>query len=177
MSAPPTELSLTAAKAKFFEVTAEKRRLHLEHKKLMRAHIDECITANLDEAIYVVPTALSGAFATYDVNEMALWLIKQCRAGGFEVNLLTSTPPTIRVWGWYDDNWLDLNKPPSNAAASVRPVVVVKPTSSKPQPRFQPTTKQRPTAITSEQASVMAQTGALSQKLRASLARSQRKGY
>jgi hypothetical protein len=176
-----SELSLAASIRKFQAVTADERRLHVEHKRLLRGRIDQCIEQHHEQAVYEVPKALSGAFPSYDVNEMTLWLIKQCRNGGLQAQVLSDKPMTIRVWGWYDPDWLERDGPPKKDAPIRRNIVPGSSSSSSalPQPPRKKYTaaKKKPTTtprITTEQASRIAQQGGLSQSLRNTLARTQK---
>lgn len=150
----PVELSLTTAKRHFFDVTEDERNLRIEHQRLIRAHIFECIGLNKKEAVYEVPPSLSGAYANYDVNEIALWLLKQCRQGGYSVELVSANPPTIRVWGWYVQDWLSQNRPEEVRVRGPMSVASGKTAAAK-----------KPARITPEQASAIAQEGLLSRHL------------
>jgi len=179
MGSYPAELSLTAATAKFFEVTAQERRLHMEMKRLLRAHIDKCIEAEQKDALYEVPRALSGSFGEFDVHEMTLWLLKQARAAGFQVQL--ETPTTIRVSGWYNDNWLEQNCAPpvpggrSRAATTISMVKKATPPAAV---TFSVAGKRAPAKhkLGLEEASAIAQQGTFSKNLRERLERVRRNG-
>lgn len=118
--AADNELSLMRAKAKFLEATKEERAIQQEHKQLLIEHINECIERGHQTAYYTVPRFLIGSYDDYDVNEIAMWLVRQARRGKFEANLLPTNPPTIEVSGWHDDDWLDEFPPEKVAVAPTK---------------------------------------------------------
>ncbi len=153
----PSELSLVHAKAKFFEVTADERAIQLEHMKMLRAHIDECIERGKRKAVYVVPETLTGPFPLFEVPTMALWLVRQCKRGGFKTNLLSTDPYTIRVSGWCDEDWLDRDQP------SFSPPIIVPRAPTKTKTKTKAKTKAK---MSQQEASAMAQRGELGARLK-----------
>ena len=129
------EFSLLRAKAKLFEATKEERRIQQAHKRLLINHINECIERGMRTVDYVVPCFLIGSYDEYDVHEISLWLVRQARRGHFDAELLPTNPPTIRLSGWYDADWLDENAPETIA--------------TKPR-RAAPTTSKKATATTTK---------------------------
>lgn len=166
----PTELSLTTARAHFFEVTAEERKVHLEHKRMLRAAIDNAIHLGHRHVLYTTPLSLPGAYADYDPNEMTLWLLKQARMGGFHAELCSTDPPCIKISGWYDETWLTDGRPPeSDKIGIVKQRAQVKSVTGKGRGRGK-----KQDRMTPEQASALAQTGEFSRILRQRLEKSRR---
>jgi len=172
MAAPSTELSLTHAKAKFFEVTGAERMVQLEHQKLLAAHIDDCIEKGKREAHYVVPEILTGPFPTFDVTEITLWLLKKCRRGGLQAKLMAVQPSyVICVYGWAADDWLEQDRPTTTEILMPRKQLQISVAPKPPAAKgmFLPPPQSRPRAkapkMTTEQASAMAQRGELSNRL------------
>lgn len=157
-----TELSLTRAKAKFFSATSDERAVQTEHMKLLVAHVDECIDKGKKEAFYIVPEVLTGAFPLFNVAEIALWLVRQARRGGIDAKLLSVDPYAIRLRGWGTEDWLDEHQPSTFEIA-------VPPSKKKLPRKIQSRPKKAP-ALTTEQASVIAQRGELSSRLKHSMA-------
>ena len=176
MSAP-TELSLVAAKSKFFAVNAEQRKLQAQHRLLLRASIDECIVNGKREALYEVPKTLSGAYPDYDVHEVGLRLMKQARAGNFDVCLITTDPFVFRVSGWDDTNWMEEHRPKkAKKRVGTGGSISIMPKPKPAQKKYSSSTTAPKKKITPEDASVMAQTGQLSRSLKAALAKSRGNG-
>lgn len=167
MSRAPGELSIICAKKKFFHVNDHQRKVMSKHRLLLRAHIDEAINAGLLETVYQVPPVLSGAYAEYDVHEVGLRLMRQARAGGFDVNLVTTQPFCFRLTGWGDETWVEEHRPgKTKKRVTIQSKPPAKKYSAKPLPSTQAKCKYSP-----EEASALAQQSSLSSRLRASLGR------
>ena len=160
-----TDLSLTRAKESWYRATADERAVQLEHKKLLVAHIHECISKGQKEALYTVPEMLTGPFPVFNVPEIALWLIRQCRRNGYQANMIASEPYVIRIRGWADEHWLDDDQPEDFEIERVkvqRPSVKFKSTIKKPIKKPK---------VSTEEASIMAQRGELSSRLKRRMAK------
>uniref|UniRef100_A0A6C0IV62 Uncharacterized protein n=1 Tax=viral metagenome TaxID=1070528 RepID=A0A6C0IV62_9ZZZZ len=147
------ELSLLRHREKFFALTEEERRVRNEHKKFLAVFLDQCVSNGFTQAIYTVPPMIPGPFASYDVHEMTLYLAKYCRSAGYTVAFYgPESPTTLRISGWESGDWMDKNRPPPTEVSMKRPALAKK----------TPTTK-----VTPEEASILAQQGALTRRLRA----------
>lgn len=170
-----SELTILHAKAKFFEATKEERRIQQEHKRLLLEHINDAIERGKRTALYAVPLTLSPLYDDYDVNEIALWLIRTARRGGFEVELVSPDPPLLRFSGWNDAAWLDADQPRQKQPTTRRKQTTVKraTTTTLPPRHSVPVPKRAPpsSTLSGEDASRLAQSGAISQRLRAAAAR------
>lgn len=154
------ELSLIHCKAKFFEVTTEERKVRREHERLLQAHLDEAIEKGKREAFYVVPDVLIGPYPLYDVGEITLWLLKKCRRGKLKIELISPNPPTLHIWGWNDEDWINSDRPEEDSKHKVKVIVPSKPKAAI---RSSLPAKKR---ISSEEASIMGQSRTLSERLR-----------
>jgi hypothetical protein len=168
------ELSLTQAKAKFFQATSDERAVQLEHKKLLVAHVDECIAKGKKEAYYIVPEVLTGPFPLFNVAEVALWLVRQSRKGGMDAKLLAVEPYTIRLRGWAVEDWLDQDQPKEDVQidrGGRQRTINIAPKSAPARRAALPArgrtkTKAKKKTMTTEEVSVMAQRGELSARLK-----------
>lgn len=165
------ELSLLRHKEKFFKVSEDERKVREEHKKLLALYIDECIKNGFKEVIYDVPPTITGPYCNYNVYEMSLFLARYCRSVGYEVKFYgVDRPTTLRISGWHSAEWLENNRPPDQRTRAMSV-----PTSAAKNPVFngrKPVTKAK--SITPEQASVIAQQGDLTRRLKAQLGNARR---
>lgn len=93
-------LSLADAQRKYYEVNKPDLLLMQEHARIINSHILSAIEANESECIYEVPWMVPGCFPLYNVEEIMLELVRQARQGGYNVQILSQSPPILRIWGW-----------------------------------------------------------------------------
>lgn len=95
-------LSLNNARSNFFQAYNVERSLLTEHMRLLSVAIKDASGAGQKYVHYEVPMVLMGAYPVYDVNEITMYLIEQCREAQppFEVQLVSRQPNVLRVWGW-----------------------------------------------------------------------------
>lgn len=171
-SSGASDLSLTAAKAKFFEATRDERIVQIEHKILVRNHINEAISCEHRYTLYEVPATIPGVYIEYNVMEITLWLIRTLRKADFTVQLITTAPPTIRIEGWCSREWIHDHRP-DGASDDAFVVDRRRRLAEKPPARAATLSKRPSTKITPEDASRRAQRG-FSKTLRERFDRTQR---
>ncbi len=93
-------ISLTQARAKFFEANAPDHLALAELERKMGLEVLEAIEHGEPRAEFEVPSMMYGAYGLYDIDEAALSLLRRAKEQGYTARMIGMRPNIIELSGW-----------------------------------------------------------------------------